>query len=74
MLLIALSVPHAAFNKAVFNGLIIHLDLCYILIIFAATVEFHSGFPTCDLGLTPRKEAERREKTCSTLDLTTFPN
>ena len=74
MLLIALSVPCVAFNKAVFNGLITHLDLYYILIIFAVSVEFHSGFPTCDLGLTPKKEAERRERICLTLGLSTFPN
>lgn len=64
-LLIPFSVSCVVFNEAVFNALIMHLDLCYILIIFAGYVEFYSS----------RKEAERRWGTRSgTLDLGTLPN
>lgn len=72
MLLIALSVPCVAFNKAVFSGLITHLDLCYILI-FGGRVEFPGGSPMWDLSLTLRKEAERRERICLTSDTGTLP-
>lgn len=60
MLLIALAVPCVAFNKAAFNGIITHLDLCYILIIFVESVEFHDGSPglTSDSQKGSRKEGE----------------
>lgn len=58
MLLIALSVPCVAFNKAVISGLITHLDLCYILI-FAGRVEFHGGSPYVGLKSDSQKGSRK---------------
>lgn len=53
--LISLSDSCMVFTKAVFNGLLAPLDFCYILIIFAGSVEFHSSPPRGAFGLSPRK-------------------
>lgn len=74
MWLISLSGFCMVFTKAVFSGLLAPLDFCYILIIFAGSVEFHSSPPRGALGLSPRKETERRDGIYSvTLDLKFFP-
>lgn len=70
MWLMSLSVSCVVFNKAVFSGLLSLLDVCYFLTAFAGSIKFHSS----SLGLSPRKETEKRERIPSvTLDLKPFP-